>query len=109
MMQLAPGYQQFHADCTEMNIQHHENDPLVLMEVESTLISDNEESIVSVDSSLDEWDTPTSTQHIQELVEPQPKPQQGYDANKMDKDGVPHTIDLNRPGQMPLTKLGTNQ
>ena len=41
---LATGYQRFHDYCLMTNIEQYETDPLTQMEVDASLISDNEES-----------------------------------------------------------------
>ena len=53
---LATGYNAFHAYCASSNIDEYDRDPLVQMEVESTIISDDDESSALHDIPSNEED-----------------------------------------------------
>ena len=53
---MATGYQRFHDYCLMTNIEQYETDPLMQMEVDASLISDNEESDQD-DQELSDADT----------------------------------------------------
>ena len=53
---LATGYNAFHAYCTSTNIDEYDCDPLLQMEVESTIISDDDEGSELHDTPSNEED-----------------------------------------------------
>ena len=53
---LATGYNAFHAYCASTNIDEYDSDPLLQMEVESTIISDDNESSELHDTPRNEDD-----------------------------------------------------
>ena len=89
---LATGYNGFHAYCTSTNIDEYDHDPLLQMEVKSTIISDDDEG-----SELQ--DTPSNEEDKQD------------EWNNNDESDKPHLFQLDgpktpdTPGTSPTTIL----
>ena len=78
---MATGYQRFHDYCLMTNIEQYDTDPLTQMEVDASLISDNEESDRD-DHELMGIDTDTDVMAYEE-------------SKDTDQDPTPQSFDLN--------------
>ena len=88
---LATGYQRFHDCCLMTNIEQYETDPLTQMEVDASLISDNEESDQDV-QELTDVDTDTDGMIYEE-------------SKDAVQDPTPRSFDLNGPTTSDLEHL----
>ena len=80
---MATGYQRFHEYCLNMNIENYESDPLTQMEVDVSLISNDEESDQDEDQ-LTDMDTDDEMRFSQE-------------SEHMEKDPEPRSFNLDGP------------
>ena len=80
---MATGYQRFHDYCLNTNIENYESDPLTQMEVDASLISNDEESDQDEDQ-LTDMDTDDEVRVSQE-------------SEHMEKDPVPRSFNLDGP------------
>ena len=67
---LATGYNAFHAYCTSTNIDEYDRDPLLQMEVKSTIISDDDEGSELHDTPSNEEDEQNEWPNNDELDKP---------------------------------------
>ena len=67
---LATGYNSFHAYCTSTNIDEYDRDPLLQMEVKSTIISDDDEGSELHDTPSNEEDEQNEWPNNDELDKP---------------------------------------
>ena len=80
---MTTGYQRFHYYCLTTNIDNYESDPLTQMEVDASLISNDEESEQDEDH-LTDMDTDDELRFSQE-------------SERMEKDPVPRAFNLDGP------------
>ena len=88
---LATGYQRFHDYCLMTNIEQYKTDPLTQMEVDASLISDDEESDWDVHELMD-VDADTDGMIYEE-------------SKDADQDPTPRSFDLNGPTTSDLEHL----
>ena len=88
---MVMGYQRFHDYCLTTNIEQYESDPLTQMQVDASLISDDEESDQDENEHTD-MDTDSDTKTSEE-------------SEHTEKDPVPRSFDLDGPTTMDLEQV----